>query len=494
MDPIPGFRSIWLSGIMLAATSIALIDTTQADTGFGKSCRNTSYLKQQVTEVLGEGLKQFHLRSFDAQAFVSRGVQKSLRLSLPDENNQLVDLNLTVRTSPTRISGLTKAFLKSGKTRVRGLRLPPEISFQLGPCTKSNPTCGNLVVVGRQVEGIVINKSIGFALFEPVQMLMKRHGMEKWRGDPDCHILYNANFHAPLSFIDIPGDKQSSRTARQDLRRIGNQVVYNLRRSIESVGNLLIQPANAMLYPIHIPIALDSDAAFYSLDPATVWSRQLSIIHSLNLIYGLIEPLSNGYWSIIFDVQSQESWLPGHGPTTTEGTELSEKINAEDYYMVHHPDNDGISFFFVGKDMNLKIGSNTYYGVYGVSVNSGFCPDVKVDQTFDSVPKHHHNHVWGQQVKDLDGGTQFATLLGRVIGAAHEIGHMLGATHPDGCSDMLWKKFKKGVNCCAAGSLSGMCGTSIMPEGGMGDELDFRKPFFTSAASKAIRECVSMTY
>jgi hypothetical protein len=56
MDPIPGFRSIWLSGIMLAATSIALIDTTQADTGFGKSCRNTSYLKQQVTEVLGDEL------------------------------------------------------------------------------------------------------------------------------------------------------------------------------------------------------------------------------------------------------------------------------------------------------------------------------------------------------------------------------------------------------------------------------------------------------
>ena len=97
----------------------------------------------------------------------------------------------------------------------------------------------------------------------------------------------------------------------------GEQVAQDLRRSLENMGNFLIEPANAMPFPTHIPIKLDSDATFYSLSPGTIWSRQLSVINSVRIIYGLIEPLTNGDWSIIFDVEGQETWLPGYGPTTT---------------------------------------------------------------------------------------------------------------------------------------------------------------------------------
>ena len=469
-----------LSMYMTAVFTALLLVPAQwaiAATSFAKPCRNAEYLTQQVREALGENLTQFELRSFDTRSFLRSGARRPLNLVLPNEKNEMVKLRVSVQEFPGRVKGLTDAFLKGGGTRARTIKLPREMNFQLGKCEKRDPTCGNLAVVGKQVEGFVIDKSIGFALFEPVEMLMKRHGMKRWRGDRSCHIVYNANFHGPIPFDDIPGDKHehASRSGKQGLILTGKQVAQDLRRSLENVGNFLIEPAHAMPFPTHIPITLDSDATFYSLSPSTVWSRQLSVINSVRIIYGLIEPLTNGDWSIIFDVEGQESWLPGHGPTTIDKDDLTDEINDPGYYMIHHADNNEVSYFFVGKDMSGGIG-----GIAG-----GICNYPGYDDTFGSDEEHQRNHAWGQQVEDVDGGFAFSTLFGRIIVATHEIGHMLGGTHGDGCA---------GGACCGAGLLSSVCGTSIMQGGGSGVAPDFRKAFFTPDSSAKIKTCVDAVY
>ena len=469
-----------LFGISIAtALTVALfapIHSASAATNFEKPCRNADYVKQQVREALGENLTQFELRSFDTRSFIRGGVTRPLDLVLPNEKNEMVKLRVSVQKFPGRVKDLTAAFLKGGETRARAIKLPREMNFQLGKCQKGNPTCGNLAVVGKQVEGFVIDKQIGFALFEPVGMLMKRHGMKRWRGDRSCHIVYNANFHGPIPLDDIRGDKQASRSGKQGLILTGKQVAQDLRRSLENVGNFLIEPANAMPFPTHIPIKLDSDATFYSLSPGTVWSRQLSVINSVRIIYGLFEPLTNADWSIIFDVEAQESWLPGHGPTTTDRYDLLDEINDPGYYMIHHPDNNEVSYFFVGYDMSG--------GIAGVA--GGICNYPGYDDTFGSDEEHQSNHAWGQQVEDVDSGYEFSTLYGRIIVATHEIGHMLGALHSDGCT---------GTTCCAAGLFSFMCGNSIMMSAGAGGVApDFRDPFFTPDNSANIKACVDDVY
>jgi hypothetical protein len=469
-----------LFGISIAtALTVALfapIHSASAATNFEKPCRNADYVKQQVREALGENLTQFELRSFDTRSFIRGGVTRPLDLVLPNEKNEMVKLRVSVQKFPGRVKDLTAAFLKGGETRARAIKLPREMNFQLGKCQKGNPTCGNLAVVGKQVEGFVIDKQIGFALFEPVGMLMKRHGMKRWRGDRSCHIVYNANFHGPIPLDDIRGDKQASRSGKQGLILTGKQVAQDLRRSLENVGNFLIEPANAMPFPTHIPIKLDSDATFYSLSPGTVWSRQLSVINSVRIIYGLFEPLTNADWSIIFDIEGQESWLPGYGPTTTDRYDLLDEINDPGYYMIHHPDNNEVSYFFVGYDMSG--------GIAGVA--GGICNYPGYDDTFGSDEEHQDNHAWGQQVEDVDSGYEFSTLYGRIIVATHEIGHMLGASHSDGCT---------GTTCCAAGLFSFMCGNSIMMSAGAGGVApDFRDPFFTPDNSANIKACVDDVY
>ncbi|MDB4826183.1 M12 family metallo-peptidase [Gammaproteobacteria bacterium] len=464
---------------MTVALAAALLVPTQwsfAATSFAKPCRNAGYLTQQVREALGENLTQFELRSFDTRSFVRSGARRPLDLVLPNEKNEMVKLRVAVQEFPGRVKGLTEAFLKGGGTRARAIKLPREMNFQLGKCEKRDPTCGNLAVIGKQVEGFVIDKSIGFALFEPVEMLMKRHGMKRWRGDRSCHIVYNANFHGPIPVEDKHDHKQGSRSGQQGLIPPGEQVAQDLRRSLENVGNFLIEPANAMPFPTHIPIKLDSDAEFYSLSPSTVWSRQLSVINSVRIIYGLIEPLTNGDWSIIFDVEGQESWLPGHGPTTTDKYDLLDEINDPGYYMIHHADNNEVSYFFVGYDMSG--------GIAGIA--GGICNYPGYDETFGSDEEHQDNHAWGQQVEDVDGGYAFSTLYGRIIVATHEIGHMLGALHGDGCT---------GATCCATGLFPFMCGNSIMMSGASGGVApDFRDPFFTPDNSANIKDCVDDVY
>ena len=107
------------------------------------------------------------------------GARRPLDLVLPNEKNEMVKLRVSVQEFPGRAKGLTEAFLKGGGTRARAIKLPREMNFQLGKCEKRNPTCGNLAVIGKQVEGFVIDKNIGFALFEPLGTLMKRHGMKR---------------------------------------------------------------------------------------------------------------------------------------------------------------------------------------------------------------------------------------------------------------------------------------------------------------------------
>lgn len=214
---------------------------------------------------------------------------------------------------------------------------------------------------------------------------------------------------------------------------------------------------------------LDSDATFYTINRRTVWARQESILRGVNLIYGLIEPLGNGNFIVTFPIGGQETWLPGYGPTTTDTDDLTAEINDSDYYMINHPryqDNE-ISFFFIGYD-----------------IAGGFAGQAGDIGSFCTSSKYDKNHAYGQQVADTSDGYAFSTLYGRTIVMAHEIGHLLNATHGNGIA-----------NTCGQGLWTNSCGSTLMRSGAAGGAApDNRMSFFSPTNSTRVDNCVEAEF
>jgi len=480
------FRDTRMAGLRIIAILISALclsiagsfEAVDASVKFERACKDSGKIERHVRKVLGRNLPRFQLRSFDTRSFMGSGGD-AIEMLLPNKQNKLVRQKLQIRRNPGRADGLTTGFSKiggrsKGRSKHLKVKLPREHNYFLGGCKKGNLTCGNLAVVGNAVEGFVIDKNVGFSFFEPVDMLLARHGVKKWRGDRNCHILYNANFHSAIPFPN----KSSSTPAvgeRGGIMQSHRQIVRRATRALERVGDMLIEPAQAMPYPTDLSIILDADAAFYSLSPSTWAARQLSVINGVRLIYWWLEPWSNNNWSIKLNVVGQEHWNPGYGPTTTNKDDLIEEINSLDYYMIKPPANDEVSYYFAGYDLSG--------GIAGVAYRRGLCDWALYDVTWGD---QHWNRAWGQQVMDADSGYEFSTLYGRMVVAAHEIGHTLGAAHDDGCT---------GDGCCAAGLLSFLCGTSLLKSGAEGGVApDFRQPFFNSTASESIKACVDDVY
>ena len=422
---------------------------TTTSSALTTECTQSKDLERALKAKLGNSLKSFTLRKVTGDAFTKALKDGSVTYPLVNEKGKLVDVKLAAKPYSILSPDATTGYIKGRDGKDQRVTLPQVTSYRLGLCSKDDLTCGTLTMLDAnktQFEGYVLNKQVGFTFFEPVDNLLVLLGDKKTKAEPGCHVFYNSAQHEAIPFFD------------------DDPVVVNTKESF-----LPTVHADDVLTKT-IPIELDSDATFYQLNTNTVWSRQLSILSGVSLIYNFIEPLSNGNFNINFLVKGQETWLPGYGPTTTNHTSLTNEINDADYYMINHPDKNELSFFFVGYDV-----TDGYAGEAG-----GVCNVAGYDDTFGSDEDHQDNHAWGQQILDSDGGYQFSTLYGRMIASGHEIAHMLGGTHGDGSA-----------NTCAAGLLNFVCGSSIMKSGAAGGiDPDLRKPFFTPKNSKNIVKCV----
>lgn len=430
------------------------------------ACEQEQALGSMLQEHLGDTLRQFDLRKIRAERFrnrVSRG--QPIDLPVVDEQGQLHTVLVSAERGALLAGGVKLGRLKGQD--IAGEPLGPDTSWRLG-CTESAGACGGVTFLDEQftqVEGLVTDFESGVSFIESADNLLSRLQGQRVSIEPGCSLVYNADHHSRIPF-ELDG------------------MDPDLNQNLVDKAAPAARDKAAISYTI--PIVLDADASFYSLDPDTVWRRQRSILWGANLIYSLIEPLSAGAFDIRFEIKGQESWRPGFGPTTTDNNELTQAINAPDYFMYTHPDRNELSYLFLGYDMDGGIGGQAggLCGVDGTDRRTG----LPWDRTFASDLEHQWTHAWGQQVPDVPEGDrdpyEFATAYGRIIVMAHELGHMLGALHSKG---------DQGSDVCAGdtGGWSRMCGTSLMMSGAAGGVApDFRKPFFSDENDDAIVDCV----
>ncbi|MFA5842317.1 MAG: S-layer homology domain-containing protein [Candidatus Gracilibacteria bacterium] len=413
------------------------------------TCSNESYVRNELVKLLGDDLSVFELRTFDADELEEALDDEKIDFVLAKEDGSLTSKTLTFTYSPLLEDDITVGAGKIKGNTYSILDLPKELSYQVA-CDKTVGLCGVLTILdeeGTQIEGAFMDTESGLSLIEPADNLIRLLGgtESEAAGARGCHVIYNSANH-----VDVLAGEDSCTTE-------------------EATAWLpQIPQANAEddeILEAEIQIMLDSDAEFYKINEDTIWSRQRSILAGVNLVYGFVEPVGNADFNILFKIAGQETWLDGYGPTTTNKVELADEINEDDYYMIHHPDPDKneISFYYVGYDMDT--------GIAGRAGGVG---------TFCGEEDENRIHAWGQQVTDVDGGYQFATYYGRFVVSAHEIGHLLNATHEDAL-----------INTCGVGLWEHVCGSTIMASGAAGGaDPDDRMPFFSPTNSERVRDCV----
>lgn len=423
---------------------------TEDETSLFTTCSNESYVRNELTKLLGTDLSKFELRTFDAAEMENALDDGTIDFVVTQADGVLTAKRLTFTYNPLLADDATVGGEKTKGNSYSTTPLPKELSYEVA-CDKTAGVCGVLTVLdeaGTQIEGAFMDTESGLSLIEPADNLILMLGgtSSEALAARGCHVIYNsANHIDPLLEEDSCTDEEEATSWLPQIPQA--------------------QAEDDDMLEAEIKVRLDSDAEFYKIDEDTIWSRQSSIMAGVNLVYGLVEPTGNANFNIMFKIASQETWLDGYGPTTTDKDDLADELADEDYYMIHHPDPDKneISVFYVGYDMTTGIAGKA--GAIG-----SFCGEAD----------ENRNHPWVQQVADVDGGYQFATFYGRFVVTAHEIGHILNATHGNGI-----------VNTCGVGWWEDLCGSTIMASGAVGGAApDDRMPFFSPTNSERVRDCV----
>lgn len=422
-----------------------------------ETCETAEAIRGQIESHLGSSLTEYELLLLDNAALLS-DLRQGQAVMLPgvDEEGELVTLDLPSFEEAVLSPDLTEFTLKLGNEESRTVPAEDTDIYRLD-CQQGSGQCGMISFLdasGQQLEVAIASNEHGFTLIESASSLLTNLEGGVATAEPGCHVVYNSDFHGGFNFAEYPLQGAAFQPAGEVTPAFSAEPLASSHR-----------------FEATIPIVLDSDHEFYSINSANVWRRQSAIIGFTNLFYGLIEPLSSNNFQLLFEVESQETWMPDFGPTSTDRDVLLDEINDPAYFMLNHPDNNEVSYFFVGYDMDGGIAGKA----------GGVCNLPGYDVTFGSSEDHQNNHAWGQQVQDEDAGFAFATLFGRIVVAAHEIGHMIGGIHGDGAAE------SDGV--CAGGALDSMCGTSLMT-GGSGGAPDFREPFFTDTNDENFITCV----
>ncbi|MBI2463786.1 S-layer homology domain-containing protein [Candidatus Peregrinibacteria bacterium] len=464
--------------------------TTSSTNDLLTTCENETSVRSALAGVLKDNLAKFELRKVNSQVLSDQLSEGTLKMTLADTNGKLIDRDLKVTPNVLRRAGVTTGIIRNSKSgnSYETTPLTPENGY-IVDCDENQPTCGAITVLDdekKQIEASFMDKETGYSFIEPADNLLQVSGgsASQITAAAGCHLLYNAKDHKDIlgGLAEETQGSASAETAAstknatltENTALTGNSALPENATSIWDVKKLFgkfIEPSYAQttITPRKISIMLDSDATFYAINRRTVWARQESILRGVNLIYGLVEPLGNGNFIVTFPIEGQETWLPGYGPTTTDTDALTAEINDSDYYMINHPryqDNE-ISFFFIGYDIAG--------GLAGQAGGIGsFCTSSKYDK----------NHAYGQQVADTSDGYAFSTLYGRTIVMAHEIGHLLNATHGNGIA-----------NTCGQGLWTNSCGSTLMKSGAAGGAApDNRMSFFSPTNSTRVDNCVEAEF
>lgn len=389
----------------------------------------------QLSERWGDQVESFVLRDL-SMGEIAEGLEAgSVTLPVVDPDGEIREVTLASGSVQLRVPDLDQGVERSGPTTdpaVEEVPLPPEQNYVLGRCTEveqvdSETPCGGgtLLDDDRTMLGaMVIHPDVGTAYIQPVDLVLD---------DPatsGLHVLYNEaatptvvfseDEQPPLQSPPAPGPDGAAR---------------ELTHTRESTQ-----------------IVLDGDVEFYDEDPSTVWRRQELNLLIPRLAYVAMEWNSVHRWELDLSIKGQEVWVSG-GPSTTDGEELNETLGDPNYFLVHSVEDDELHFFHVG------------YGVPGLYGRAGGIPNSN-SSAFGNGSEQ--NNAWAQTRPAFSWKHQWVVI-------AHEIGHVIGGRHGDGCTS------------CSSGSLNGF---SLMPAGGAGgpEKRDF---FFSDSNDGNIQGAVN---
>lgn len=396
-------------------------------------------LRERLAASVGEAIWNYDVQHIDVPALLARlDAGEGVALPIVSLEGRLAEIVVDgVATDP--LSPTLELVWEKGPQGA-ALPVPPVVQYRLG-CEAPQRYCGVLTVLDEdrtRMEVMIFDDANGFLFLESVESFLTYvDGVRPDAIEPSSFLIYNTAFHAPL---DISCD--------------------------------LVAEVPPDVVPLELPvittldIVLDADARFYDLNRDTVWNRQRAVLGGINIIYAVLERLAGFAFDIEFQVKGQEAWLPGHGPTTTDGSALEVEINDPDYFMITHPQPGELSLYFAGDDMDGSL-----IGKAGSICGSDCC-----GANFDAAEPE--NHAWAQQVDDDNGSFTLASFYARVIVSAHELGHLVGMLHTSG-----------NASACGSPEFPSWCGPSIGLAGSGGDPGE-RVPFFSDANADNIAACV----
>ncbi len=417
----------------LSACDSLPTDDSSTESGFPE-------VASQVEEVLGDEVESFTIRELPMNE-ISAGLDEgSVELPLVDETGQVQNVTLASQSVQLRVPGLENGVERSGATTdptIEEVPLPPEQNFTLGTCQGADEvnnetlTCGAVTVLDddeTMLGGMAIHPDVGTTYIQPVDLLLDDTPTS------GLHVIYNVVNTPTVTFSDEEQPATAS-VVRSDLSTQRQDVQASHAGTQKSTE-----------------IVLDGDVEFYQQDPATVWRRQELNVLLARLTYELIEPNSSHTWELDLDIKGQEVWVSG-GPTTTNGPQLNDVLGDPNYFLVHSVEDDELHFFYVGYDMSQFLG---HAGGIARSNSTAFGNGSE------------QNNAWAEAFP------RFSLKKESVI-VAHEIGHLLGGFHGDGCTS------------CSSGSMTGF---SLMPAGGAGAATS-RDFFFSDANDQNIEAALN---
>lgn len=384
----------------------------------------------RVAETMGDEVESFTIVELPMDEVAAGLEGGSVELPLVDSDGRAVDVTLDSEAVQLRAPGLEQGVERSGLTsdpQVEEVPLPPEQNFMLGTCvgadevTAGSLECGAATLLddARTMLGAQVHHpDVGTAYLQPVDLVLDETPTS------GLHVLYNADDAPAVVFAE---DEQPETPASSTAA--GASPSRDVARSHSGTQR-------------ETQIVLDGDREFYEQDPGTVFRRQEMKVLMARLTYALIEPNSSHTWRLDLEIKGQEVWVSG-GPTTTDKVELNRTLGDPSYFLVHPVDDDEIHFFFVG------------YRVTGVLGRAGGIPGGNADAFGGGT---EDNNAYAQSFPRY-------SLKKEAVVIAHEIGHLMGAVHGDGCTS------------CSSGTMSGF---SLMPRGGAGAATS-RDFFFSDA-------------